>query len=114
MYIIHIQFRMRRLIERQKKLLSKLAQCGYFVRGSINSVCGKCNRANCICKKKTSTKAYRLTYKDNQQKTRIVYIVKNRLPEMNQLLANYSKLRKIVDQLIATNIEIFKKGGHVH
>ena len=102
---------MKRLIERQKRLLSELARCGYFVRGSINCVCGKCNRASCLCEKKTATKSYRLTYKDNQQKTQIVYIAQNRLPEIKKLLANYSKLRKIVDQFIETNIQIFKKGG---
>jgi hypothetical protein len=102
---------MKRLIKRRKTLLVTLAQCGNVVRGSINWVCGKCNRANCICEKKSGTKAYRLTYKDNRQHTRIVYVAKDRLPEVRRLLANYSRLRKIVEQLIATNIEIFKKGS---
>jgi len=61
---------MKRLIKRKKALMGTLAQCGNVVRGSINSVCGKCNRANCICEKKSPTKAYRLTDKDSRQKTR--------------------------------------------
>ena len=104
---------MKRLIQRKKTLMITLAQCGNVVRGSINCVCGKCNRANCICEKKSPTKAYRLTYKDSRQKTRIVYVAKDRLPEVRRLLANYSTLRDIVEQLIAVNIEIFKRGaGH--
>jgi hypothetical protein len=102
---------MKRLIERRESLLSTLAQCGNVVRGSINSVCGRCNRANCICEKKSAAKAYRLTYKDSRQKTRIVYVAKHRLPEIRRLLANYSRLREVIGQLITANIEIFKKGG---
>ena len=102
---------MKKLIQRQRKLLGRLAQCGNIVRGSINWVCGKCNRANCICEKKSAAKAYRLTYKDSRQKTRIVYVAKDRLPEIRRLLTNYSRLREIVEQLITANIEIFKKGS---
>lgn len=100
---------MKMLIKRQKALICTLSRYGSAVRGSINCVCGKCNRANCICKKKSATKAYRLTYKDSRQKTRIVYIATNRLPEVRRLIANYSRLRKTINQLVATNIEIFKK-----
>jgi len=102
---------MKALMKRRKTLVVTLAQCGDVVRGSINCVCGKCNRANCICEKKSATKAYRLTYKDSSQKTRIVYVAKGRLPEVRRLLANYSRLWKTVEQLIATNVEIFKKGA---
>jgi hypothetical protein len=102
---------MKALMKRRKALVVTLTQCGDVVRGSINSVCGKCNRANCICEKKSGTKAYRLTYKDSRQKTRIVYVAKGRLPEVRRLLANYSRLWKTVEQLIATNVEMFKKGA---
>jgi len=101
---------MKGLARKRKALLRKLLQCADFVRGSLNHVCGKCNRANCVCDKKTSRNACRLTYKDNRQKTRIVYVSRNRLPEMKKMLANYSKSRKIMEQLIETNIQLFKNG----
>jgi len=91
-------------------LLKKLAQYSSAIRGSITSVCAKCSRANCICDKRTPRKAYRLTYKDRRQKTRIVYIPRSRLPEIKRMIANYSKSRKIMEQLIETNIRIFKNG----
>lgn len=97
--------------EKRDVLLRKFAQCSNFVRGSINRVCGKCNRANCICDTKTRRKAYRLTYKDSQQKTRIVYVARDRLPEIKRMLANYVKSRKIIEKLIETNLEIFKTGS---
>ena len=91
-YVYHTYiYKMQKLIQRRKELMNQFVRCGSFVRGSINCVCGKCSRANCVCEKKTSTKAYRLTYKDNQQKTQIIYIAKNRLPQIKQLLANYTE-----------------------
>lgn len=102
---------MKWLVKQQKTLLGTIAQCGNLLRGSINCVCAKCNRANCICEKKSSAKAFRLTYKDSRQKTRIVYIPKKRLPEVRRSLANYSRLWKTVEKLIATNVEIFKKSA---
>ena len=102
---------MKDLIQKRQRLLRRLDQCSDFVRGSINGVCAKCNRAHCTCERRTSRRAYRLTYKDAQQKTRIVYIPRSRLSEIKKKLANYAKSRKIIEKIIETNIEIFKKEG---
>ncbi len=98
-------------LQRRKRLLRNFEQYSEFVRGSVNSVCAKCNRARCICEKKTSRRAYRLTYKDSQQKTRIVYVPRSRLPRIRRMITNYARVRKIIDQLIETNLEIFKREG---
>ena len=95
--------------KKRNSLLKKLTQCSNFVRGSITNVCATCNRARCICQKKSSPRAYRLTYKDSQQKTRIVYVPRDHLPRMRKLIANYAQVRKLIEQLIETNIEEFKK-----
>ena len=100
---------MKNPVRRRMALLRKFEQCSDFVRGSINSVCAKCNRARCLCDKKTSKRAYRLTYKDSQQMTRIVYIPRAKLARIRSMIANYSRSRKIMEQLIETNLEIFKK-----
>jgi len=99
---------MKDLVARRNELMREFEKCSDFVRGSINSVCAKCIRARCICDKKTSRRAYRLTYKNSEQKTRIVYIPRSRLPKIRKMIANYSKSRKIMEQIIEINIEIFK------
>jgi hypothetical protein len=99
---------MKGQIQKQKKLLAKLENYGDFVRGSINSVCATCNRAHCICRKKTSRRAYRLTYKDSKQRTRIVYIPRDQLPQIRRRVANYAKWRKTMEQIMEMNINIFK------
>jgi len=100
---------MKELDRKRNALLREFEQCADFVRGSINSVCAKCNRAGCTCEKKTSRKVYRLTYKDSRQKTRIVYVPRSRLPDIRRMITNYSRSRKIMEQLMETNIAVFKK-----
>ena len=82
--------------------------CEDFVRGSITHVCAKCNRMKCKCEKATSKRAYRLTYKIGNQKTRIAYIAKHRLPEVKKMLASYGRARQIIEDLIELNIRVFK------
>ncbi len=96
-------------MRRREELLRKFEKYSEFVRGTVNSVCAKCNRASCICDKKTTKRAYRLTYKDSHQKTRIVYVPKNKLPQIRKMIANYSRSRKIIEQLIEINLAIFKE-----
>lgn len=100
---------MKQLVRRRKALLTRLVAAGDFVKGSITCVCGTCGRSRCVCTTKSTAKAYRLTYKDSKQKTQIVYIPKKRLPEMKRLTDNYAQARTLIQQIIATNIAIFKK-----
>jgi len=49
-----------------------------------------------------------MTYKDRQQKTRTVYLRAEQLPRIRKMIANYARVRKLVDQLVEVNIELFK------
>ena len=102
---------MQHLIKRREALLKRLVAGGNFVKGSIGNVCGSCARSRCICAKASATKAFRLTYKDTHQKTHIVYIPRNRLAQMQRLVANYARMRTLIPQIIVSNIAIFKGGG---
>lgn len=99
---------MKNPIRKREALAEKLAEHADFVRGSITSVCSTCNRARCICRKKSSRIAYRLTYKDRQQKTRTVYVRREQLPKIRKMIANYARVRNLIEQLVETNIEVFK------
>ena len=100
---------MKDLIRKRNALLKRFERYSEFARGSITSVCSTCNRAHCICEKKTPPRAYRLTYKDSRQRTRTVYIPRSGLPRIRKLIANYAKSRAIIEKLVETNIELFKK-----
>ena len=100
---------MRNPTRKRQALTEKLAQYSECFRGSVTSVCSTCNRANCICRKKSSSlMAYRLTYKDRHQKTRTVYVRREQLPKVRKMIANYARIRSIIEQLVEVNIELFK------
>ena len=100
---------MRNRVEQRAALLKQFAQHSEFVQGSITSVCAACNRAQCICRTKSSRRAYRLTYKNRQQKTQIVYVAQRRLPRMQELIANYARVRALMEKLLEANIAAFKE-----
>lgn len=102
---------MNELVEKRDLLIERLIDCSEFLRGSITAVCSSCNRAKCICSEKSNSKrkAYRLTYKDSNQKSHTVSIAKSKLQKAHKMVENYSKLRKLIDELQIVNIEIFKQ-----
>ncbi len=99
---------MKKLTQKRSDLLVELSTLGPVVRGSINQVCSTCNRAGCICKGRSTKRAYRMTYKDARQKTKTVYIPRGKVGEVRKMLANYKRMRQLSDQLIEINVEIFK------
>ena len=100
---------MKALLSKKERLLQRIIDRSDFLRGSITSVCSTCNRAGCTCTGRPTGKAYRLTYKDSQQKTRTVYISRARLAEARKMVSNYRKMRELMDKLFETNIAIFKE-----
>ena len=104
---------MKVLLHKKKSLLQRIDDYSEFLRGSITSVCSTCNRASCICTGRPTGRAYRLTYKDKQQKTRTVYISRSQLPETRRMLSNYRKIRELMDKLFETNIAILKKKSKI-
>ncbi len=102
---------MNKLEIKREALMEQLAKYSYFVRGSLTSVCMVCSRANCICTQPKGVVAYRLTYKDKNQKTRTVYIPSGRVKEVKKLILNYKKYRDVTEMIFNLNIKIFKENG---
>lgn len=100
---------MNTLLKKRESLLRRMTEYSEFLRGSITSVCSTCNRATCICSGRSKGKAYRLTYKDAHQKTHTVYIPCRQLAKARKMVANYGKMRKIIDEFQMINIAIFKQ-----
>jgi len=99
---------MNRLSQKQSRLFRQLGECKDMVKGTLNAVCATCKRANCICKDPAGKLVFRLTYKDRKQSTKIVYVPRERVTEIRKMIKNYARFRELTDQLIETNIEIFK------
>jgi len=102
---------MKTLLKKRETLLRSFEKHSEFLRGSITTVCSTCNRAACICSGKPKGKAYRLTYKDMNQKTHTVYISNKQLAKARRMVENYAKMRKLIDELQLINVAIFKQEG---
>ncbi len=99
---------MNRLSQKQSRLIRQLMECNDMVKGTLNAVCATCKRANCICKDPAGKLVFRLTYKDREQKTKIVYVPRKRVSEMRKRVKNYARFWVLAEQLIETNIDLFK------
>lgn len=99
---------MKLLLRRKETLLRRMKECSGYLRGSITSVCSTCNRAKCICQNKTTKKAYRLTYKDTDQKSRTVYIPRDQIKNAKKKIRDYAQFRKLMNDLLDINVAIFK------
>jgi hypothetical protein len=104
---------MKNLAQKRAALLAKLETHCEFLRGSVTDVCATCSRANCICKRKSSRRSHRLTYKDAQQKTKTVFIPRGKLGQVRKMISNYQRIRKITEQLVEINVEIFKQSTRI-
>ncbi len=94
----------------KKKILIQLRNCAdAMVRGSISSICINCKRANCTCENKKNNLAYRLTYKDHRQKTKIVYVPVKSVEKVKKLIESYAKYREVTEQLIELNVDSLRQ-----
>ena len=100
---------MNKLQKEKSKLESILLTQTSFLKGSINGVCARCKMANCVCEKKSNDKVYRLTYKDGNQKTKIIYISRDRLGEAKKMINQRKKIKETLNKLFEVNIKIFKE-----
>ena len=94
---------MNKLLKEKSKLESILLSQTSFLKGSINGVCAGCKRANCVCEKKSKDKVYRLTYKDRNQKTKIIYISRDRLGEAKEMINQHKKIKETLKIIFVTS-----------
>ena len=99
---------MKAIERRKENLETQLLSVMNFLKGSISELCANCMRVHCICDEKTKLRSYRLTYKDDEQKTKIVYIPRERLKEVKTMIGNYKKVRNILNKIMEVNVEQFK------
>ena len=95
----------------RSKTLREIEKHAYFLKGTIGNFCGNCHRATCICSVKTDKRSYRLTYKDKDQKTKVLYVPRMRLAEVSKLLMNYVRLKKALEDLFELNVKKFKNSA---
>lgn len=93
------------LFRQVKKHLAAIATRGDMLKGSVSKVSlGKMKR------KDGERTAYLLTWKDETNKTKTVYISEEDQPEIRQKIANYKKNKQALEKIVQLNVRLFKLG----
>ncbi len=86
-----------------EKALTALSKSGEMLKGNINRVLlGE--------KKKGGGKreSYLLTFKGDSNKTKTLYISKDRLEKVEKMIKNYQKAKLRLEEIVELNVELFK------
>ncbi len=84
---------------RTQSLLRRLSEVGPFVAASLVCVPHRCGNPRCKCAAGQGRPAWRLTYKDKEQKTVTVYVPVGMLEEVRQWLKNYRAFKKLAAEI---------------
>jgi|SRR5208282_2946917 len=84
---------------RTASLLRRLGQVGPFVAASLICVPHRCGNPRCKCAAGHGRPAWRLTYKDQGQKTVTVYVPVGLLEEVRQWVENYRTFKSLASEI---------------
>jgi hypothetical protein len=84
-------------------MLAKLSAADRLLKGSVSKVVlGKKKRG------KGKRESLLLTYKVAGNRTRTVYVGRERLSEVKEMIAAYRQARKALEQIVELNVRLFK------
>lgn len=84
---------------RTAALLRRLSEVGPFVAASLLCVPHRCGNPRCKCARGEGKPAWRLTYKDKEQKTVTVYVPVGMLEEVRQWVKNYRAFKSLASEI---------------
>lgn len=97
-----------RLLNRRKRVLSKMPKLEEAIRGSLVIMNRFCGKPNCRCLKGQKHKAIYLS-QSFKGKTRMVYIPSHAVEKIAGHIKNYRKARSILNMLSDINIKLLTK-----
>jgi hypothetical protein len=80
---------------RTASLLRRLGQVGPFVAATLACVRHRCGNPRCRCATGEGHPSWRLTFKDENQKTVSVYVPVGMLKEVREWLSNYRAFKRL-------------------
>lgn len=89
---------------RSASLLRRLGRVGPFVAASLVCVPHRCGNPRCKCAAGQGRPAWRLTYKDKEQKTVTVYVPVGMLEEVRQWVKNYRAFKSLASEISAAQL----------
>ena len=100
----------RNLARRRNRLLNKLHTIGPIIEGSLVETRTKCGKSYCRCAQGPGHKVTFFTWKESG-KTKTLYVSKKIHADVENAWKSYGMLKKIMKDLSAVQIELFKLEG---
>jgi len=89
---------------RTRELLRRLAKVGPFVAACLVSVRHRCGHPRCHCASGPGHPSWRLTWKDERQKTQSVYVPMDLLKEVRGWVENHRALKRLASEISAAQL----------
>jgi len=89
---------------RTASLLRRLGQVGPFVAATLSCVRHRCGNPRCRCASGEGHPSWRLTFKDENQKTVSVYVPVDMLKEVREWLRNYRAFKRLAREISAAQL----------
>ena len=89
---------------RTASLLRRLGQVGPFVAATLSCVRHRCGNPRCRCAAGERHPSWRLTFKDENQKTVSVYVPVDMLKEVREWLRNYRAFKRLAREISAAQL----------
>ena len=103
----------RNLVRRRNRLLNKLQNIGPIIEGSLVKTRTKCGKSYCRCAKGLGHNVTFFTWKE-RGKTKTLYVSKKIYADVEDAWKSYGKLKRIIKDLSAVQIDLFKLEGTEH
>jgi len=93
------------------KLLEKLSNIGFIIKGSINTVFYKCSKKKCICNTDTTKRhgPYFVLTRKVKGKTVSKRIKRDQIDLYKSYIANKKRMNQIIDQMIELSIKAIEE-----
>lgn len=95
----------KRLLNRRKKVLSKMPKLEESIRGSFVIMNRYCGKPNCRCQKGQKHKSAYLS-QSQKGKTKMIYIPHHAVKKTAEYIKNYKKTKGVLNILSDINIKL--------
>ncbi|MCG2796766.1 MAG: hypothetical protein L6427_13075 [Actinomycetia bacterium] len=94
----------------RERLLDEINEKSLLLKGSLNQVYRRCGNPNCRCARgERHGPFYLLTWSEGG-KTRSKHIPREKASQVEEMIANYRKAKRLLDELSRANLELVSSG----
>jgi len=99
----------QQLIEKRQRLLEKINDKQFLIRGSLVRSKKKCGRKTCRCEKKGELHPHTYLSTTHKRKVRTAYIKLSEIDKVEQAIKAYREVKSLIDEISRVNLALLKQ-----